>query len=407
MLWGTCIGRLTWDSERLLSVFQFSDEYASLPYDICPLTHRKGRMMPTAFYGKPGDLYQGLPEFVADSLPDKWGSTLFEQWLSDNHVSLIDSTPLLKLSYIGKRAMGALEFVPECGEDTSDESLDMASLASLASEVYLDRERAVLSERESITMKKLIYLGTSAGGKRPKAVVAYNPATGVFRSGQVDLPKGFRHYMVKFKEEPGTPTSEIEMVWHEMAKDAGITMMPCFLKQIDGTNHFITERFDRIGSEKVFTQTLAAIMPGADDYMKLAWLANTLGLTQEEKDQIFIRMVFNFAAGVSDDHNKNFSFMMGRDGRWRLSPAYDVMFTANIWEDRSAHIHSLGVMGKRSALTIADFLEFAENFVDGPKEKIDRVLDSVSRFSQWCDNYGINPDVQSRIQSALDFVRPR
>lgn len=407
LLWGTCIGRLTWDDARHLSVFQFSGEYASMPYDVCPSTHRKGMMMPTAFYGKPGDLYQGLPEFIADSLPDKWGSTLFEKWMTDNRVSLLDSTPLLKLSYIGKRAMGALEFVPECGDDVSSDTLDIASLADLASEVYLDREKVVLSEKESITMKKLIYLGTSAGGKRPKAVVAYNPQTGDFRSGQVDLPEGFRHYIIKFKEDPMSPTSEIEMIWHEMAREAGVTMMPCFLKRIGGKSHFVTERFDRVHGEKLFTQTLAAIMPGADDYMKLAWLANTLNLTQEEKDQIFIRMVFNFAAGVSDDHNKNFSFIMDRNGLWRLSPAYDVMFTANIWEDRSAYIHSLGVMGKRSSVSINDFMEFAEDFVDRPMDKIERVLAAVDRFGLWCDNYGIEPDVRSKIQSSLDFVRPR
>lgn len=407
MLWGNCIGRLTWDTDKLLSVFQFSEEYASLPYDVCPSTHKKGQAMSTAFFGRPGELYQGLPEFIADSLPDKWGSSLFDKWLTDNKVSLMDSTPLLKLSYIGKRAMGALEFVPECDEDNGRESLDMTSLANLASEVYLNRFKAALSAEESITMKKLIYLGTSAGGKRPKAVVAYNPNTGVFRSGQVDLPEGFRHYIIKFKDDPLAPTSEIEMIWHEMAREAGITMMPCFLKEIDGRTHFITERFDRVGGEKVFTQTLAAIMPGADDYMKIAWLANTLNLPQEDRDQLFIRMVFNFAAGISDDHNKNFSFTMDRQGLWRLSPAYDVMFTTNIWEDRSAYIHSLGVMGKKSSVSIADFMEFAEDFVENPEKKIQRVMAAVDSFGQWCDNYCIEPDVRGKIQSALDFVRPR
>lgn len=407
LLWGTCIGRLAWDADRQLSVFQFSDKYFEQPYDICPSTHRKGRMMQTSFYGRPGELYQGLPEFIADSLPDKWGATLFEKWMTDNNVSLLDSTPLLKLSYIGRRAMGALEFVPECGETGSEGDIDMASLADLASKVYQERMEAVVSDGESITMKKLIYLGTSAGGKRPKAIIAYNPHTGVFKSGQVDLPEDFRHYIIKFKEDPQSPTSEIEMIWHEMASEAGITMMPCFLKNIDGRNHFLTERFDRINGEKVFTQTLAAIMPGADDYMKMVWLANTLSLPQEDKDQLFLMMVFNFTAGISDDHNKNFSFTMDKSGRWRLSPAYDVMFTANIWEDRSAYIHSLGVMGKRSSVSIADFLDFAEDFVDNPKEKIERVFAAVDRFGIWCDNYNIDSEIRSKIQSALDSVKPR
>ena len=148
-------------------------------------------------------------------------------------------------------------------------------------------------------------------------------------------------------------------------------------------------------------------MPGADDYLKLAWLSNTLGLPQENRDQIFIRMVFNYVAGVSDDHSKNFSFIMDKNGRWRLSPAYDVMFTANIWEDRSAHIHSLGIMGKKSAVTIADFMDFAEDFVENPKEKIETVINAVAKFGQWCDHYNVDAGIKKLIQNALDSIRPK
>lgn len=406
-LWGTNIGKLTWDAERHLAMFQFSEAYMSQPYDLCPLTHKKVGRNIAPFLGNPKDLYQGLPEFIADALPDAWGSTLFDKWVSDKSVPISEVTPLLKLSYIGKRAMGALEFVPETDKDDFSGNVDMGSLADLAAKVYRDREAALISKEESLTIKKLIYLGTSAGGKRPKAVVAYNPETGEFRSGQIDLPEGFMQYIVKFKEEKDSPTTEIEMIWYEMAKDAGITMMPCFLKNIDGQNHFFTERFDRVGGEKIMTQTLAAILPGADDYMKFVWLADSLGLPQEDKDQLFIRMVFNFAAGISDDHNKNFSFMMDREGHWRLAPAYDVMFTANIWEDPSSYVHSLGVMGKKSALKIADFKGFAADFVDDAEGKISRVLAAVDKFDTWCDNYAIDLDVRSKIRSALEFVRPR
>ena len=401
-LWGTCIGRLKWDREKHLSIFQFTDEYLDMPYDICPSTHRKGRSV-SSFYGKSGELYQGLPEFLADALPDKWGSALFDKWLNENNLSALDVSPLLKLSYIGKRAMGAFEFVPEYGERLDEgTALDMASLSELAARVYRDRESASISEGDSLTLKKLIYLGTSAGGMRPKAVVAYNPATGEFRSGQISLPADFRHYIIKFKEDIGSPTSEIEMIYHEMAKAAGIDMSTCFLKNIDGVNHFMTERFDRKDGEKILTQTLAAIMPGASDYVKLCWLSDTLNLPQEGRDQIFIRMVFNFVAGVSDDHSKNISFMMDKFGVWRLAPAYDVMFTSNVWENSSAYIHSMGVMGKRSGLKASDFLDFAEDFVDRPSEKIERVLDSVSLFSSLCDRYSVEKDIRDRIQSVLN-----
>jgi len=263
-------------------------------------------------------------------------------------------------------------------------------------------DAAVISPEDSLTMKKLIYLGTSAGGMRPKAVVAYNLETEEFRSGQEDLPENFKQYIIKFKEADDSPTTEIEMVYSEMAKAAGINMVSCFLKEIDGRNHFVTERFDRKDGDKILSQPLAAIMPGADDYMKLCWLAETLKLPQEDKDQIFIRMVFNYVAGISDDYNKNISFIMDKTGRWRLSPAYDVMFTANTWENSSAHIHSMGVMGKRSALTTSDFVNFAEDFVENPEKKILQVFDAVSKFQSLCVTYGIDKAISDKIQHVLD-----
>lgn len=403
-LWGKNLGKLSWDCGKHCSVFQFSDDYRLQPYDICPSTHPKGRPLSASFYGNTSSLYQGLPEFLADALPDRWGSSLFDQWLTVNNIRITESLPLLKLSYIGKRAMGALEFEPEYNQGDLSETVDMSSLADLASRIYQDRNTAVVSRKESLTMKKLIYLGTSAGGMRPKAVVAYNPETGEFRSGQVNLPEGFKHYIIKFKESDDSPTAEIEMVYHEMAKAAGIQMMPCFLKDIDGRKHFVTERFDRVEGEKIFTQTLAAIMPGADDYLKLCWLADTLKLPQEDKDQLFIRMVFNFVAGVSDDHNKNISFLMDKQGNWRLSPAYDVMFSANTWEDSSAHVHCMGVMGKKSSLKISDFIDFAEDFVVAPEEKIRQVLRAVEQFVPLCDFYNIDNDVSERIRSVMDTL---
>lgn len=403
-LWGACIGKLQWDYDNHRAVFQFSDEYLKQGYDICPITHSKRKPLSSSFFGSTENLYQGLPEFIADALPDRWGTSLFDQWLTDNNIGVTESLPLLKLSYIGKRAMGALEFEPEYKNQMPDETIDMSSLANLASRIYIDRSSAVISKSESLTMKRLIYLGTSAGGMRPKAVVAYNSDTGEFRSGQVSLPDGFKHYIIKFAEGKDSATAKIEMVYHEMAKLAGINMMPCFLKAIDGCNHFVTERFDRKGNDKVFTQTLAAIAPKADDYMKILWLTNSLKLSQNDKDQLFLRMVFNFVAGISDDHNKNFSFMMDRNGSWQLSPAYDVMFSANTWENPTANIHCMGLMGKKSALTTQDFLDFAEDFVDGAKEKIGKVVDAVNHFEPLCEKYNVESGIVTQIKKVLDTL---
>ena len=180
---------------------------------------------------------KGFRNFLQMRFLTNGGASLFDQWLTDNNIKVTESLPLLKLSYIGKRAMGALEFEPEFNDDAIHESVNMSSLATLASKIYNDRDAAVISPEDSLTMKKLIYLGTSAGGMRPKAVIAYNLETEEFRSGQVDLPENFKQYIIKFKEADDSPTTEIEMVYSEMAKAAGINMMPCFLKEIDGRNH--------------------------------------------------------------------------------------------------------------------------------------------------------------------------
>lgn len=411
-LWGITVGKLQWDSEKDLAVFQFSKEYIDSKYNLCPVRHRRGtdgsvRAIP--FYGNPGDKYQGLPEFIADSLPDSWGNTLFDKWLSENNISSVRSNALLKLSFIGKRAMGALEFYPEAHDETlpDDSPLNIASLRDLAIKVYTDRDRAVIQDKEKENMKRLILLGTSAGGKHPKGVIAINSKTGEIRSGQVELPEEFRYFIIKFKEDIEVPTSEIEMVYYEMAVAAGIEMTYCELKEIEGTQHFMTERFDRVNGRKLFTQTMAAMIPDGNDYMHLFFLCDTLNLPYKDKENLFRRMVFNHAAGITDDHNKNFSFIMDDNGTWRLSPAYDVMFTANIWENGSASVHAIGLAGKRSHVTLQDFIEFGEDYgIEKPEYIVREVYDAVSQFRERCLKYNIPEDWINRIETTLKEIHP-
>ena len=411
-LWDISIGKLRWDNEKDLAVFQFSKEYIDSKYNICPVRHRRnsdGSVRAIPFYGNPGEKYQGLPEFIADSLPDSWGNTLFDKWMSENNISSVRSNSLLKLSFMGRRAMGALEFYPEVYDenDTEQTPLNIVSLRDLAIKVYMDRERAVIQDKEKETMKRLILLGTSAGGKHPKGVVAINKMTGEIRSGQVSPSKDFRYFIIKFKEDLKVPTSEIEMVYHEMAVDAGINMTYCELKEIDGTRHFMTERFDRVDGKKLFTQTMAAIIPDGNDYMHLFFLCETLNLPYEDKENLFRRMVFNHVAGVTDDHNKNFSFIMDESGTWRLSPAYDVMFTANIWENGSASVHALGLAGKRSHVTFKDLVEFGEDYgIKKPEKIVKEVYASVSQFRERCHKYNVDEFWINRIEMTLKEIHP-
>ena len=411
-LWDISIGKLRWDNEKDLAVFQFSKEYIDSKYNLCPVRHRRnsdGSVRAIPFYGNPGEKYQGLPEFIADSLPDSWGNTLFDKWMSENNISSVRSNSLLKLSFMGRRAMGALEFYPEVYDenDTEQTPLNIVSLRDLAIKVYMDRERAVIQDKEKETMKRLILLGTSAGGKHPKGVVAINKMTGEIRSGQVSPSKDFRYFIIKFKEDLKVPTSEIEMVYHEMAVDAGINMTYCELKEIDSTRHFMTERFDRVDGKKLFTQTMAAIIPDGNDYMHLFFLCETLNLPYEDKENLFRRMVFNHVAGVTDDHNKNFSFIMDESGTWRLSPAYDVMFTANIWENGSASVHALGLAGKRSHVTFKDLVEFGEDYgIKKPEKIVKEVYASVSQFRERCHKYNVDEFWINRIEMTLKEIHP-
>lgn len=399
-LWDVLIGKLSWDSSVMRSIFSFSEEYLKAPFDISPSAFSKERFRYKSFYGSKAT--EGLPEFLADSLPDDWGNALFDKWTSDHRIPLNDMRSLMKLSFIGKRGMGALEFVPELATDTMDETVDMGSLYEVAMQVLHDRESKHLDAVENSTLQQLITLGTSAGGKHAKGVIAINDK-GEIRSGQICLPDSFRYYLLKFNEDKTIPTCEIEHIFYEMAVDAGITMMHSELFPIAGVNHFLTERFDRLpGGEKIHVQSLRALSPSANDYMNLFWLCNKLQVSEEQKEELFRRMVFNFIAGVSDDHNRNFSFMMDKTGQWSLAPAYDVMFSSNIWDNPSAISHCLGMWQKRSHITLDDCVDFGEDIgIFGCREMVRSISRVVASFPDRCAMAGIQCDWTNRVWGVI------
>ena len=388
-LWGGFVGKLSWDKDAMRSVFSFSEEYIDAPYDISPLRFSKHKLKAQSFYGDKA--FEGLPAFLADSLPDDWGNTLFDKWTSEQEIPFNENRSLLKLSFIGKRGMGALEFVPSLDIERSPENIDLASLYDLSLQVLRDREKAHLNTLQHASLKQLIALGTSAGGKHAKGVIAMNSKQEV-RSGQVELPADFRYYLLKFKEDANVPSCEIEKIFYDMAVDSGIRMMPSQILTVDGTNHFLTERFDRrSGGEKIHVQSLRALSPSANDYMNLFWICDSLKVPAEQKEELFRRMVFNFLAGVTDDHSRNFSFMMEKNGQWQLSPAYDVVFTANVWANPAAEAHSLGMWQKRAHITDADFVDFGEDIGIGHcREIVHDVRRSISTFPERCDTAGVD-----------------
>ena len=281
MLWGQEIGQLCWNPAKRNSYFFFSPQYLSSGLDIAPLTaSSKDFAARFAVYGNTDSAkYQKLPPFIADSLPDDWGNTLFDQWFAEHHFHEKDKTPLAKLSFVGSRAMGALEFIPSSEDAISpDEKLIIPKLYDLAKKIEQDRERAIISPEETLTQKALMAVGTSAGGRFKKAIIAMD-ADGNIYSGQTSTRSDRKYYILKFNT-PELCISEIEKTWYDLATRAGITMMPSRLIEVDGTRHFLTERFDRRAGEKVFTQTLAAVNPEADNYEGLFSTCRLLSIPQ-------------------------------------------------------------------------------------------------------------------------------
>lgn len=388
-LWGEELGRLVWDPSGNRTYFLFNPDATDCP-DVAPVTNPKSSWNPKMpVFGDNRRIYQGLPPFISDSLPDSWGNRLFDQWVRKNRISRSMITPLFKLMFIGKRGMGALEFEPAAHELEHPYSLDINKLYNLSVEIMEERESLMLDASENLTMQALLAVGTSAGGRQMKAIVAINKETKQIRSGQTDPLPGFEYFIIKF-EDKVVATTEIEMAYYEMAISCGIEMEECRRIEIEGISHFMTRRFDRKNGEKVHMQTLAAINPDVDSYEDLMATCRALGLSETELLEMFRRLVFNVMANNTDDHNKNFSFLLEKGGRWRLSPAYDITFIFNRYGSGPETYRIFSLYGKTDNITKDDLIDFAkENNIRNPEAVISDVADALSHFPELADKYKI------------------
>lgn len=407
ILWGEEIGRLAWDERRYLSYFIYNPYFIKKGVNISPLVAPIDGVRALApVWGEDAKIYQKLPAFVADSLPDAWGNQLFDLWRQQNHLANADITPLDKLSFIGKRGMGALEFEPELSHERRATKIDMKSLADLAERIYTERENAHILPDESITMQSLLTVGTSAGGRQPKAIIAINRKNGEIRSGQISGLKDFDYYLLKFGNTQYS-SAELEMTYYELATNAGISIMPSSLYAVDGNNHFITKRFDRDGERKIYTQTLAAISPDADSYEQLLLVCRKLHLPEADCQEVFRRMVFNILANNTDDHNKNFSFIMNEDGTWRLSPAYDITYIIDSGGFLPNEDHCLYIRAKLRNITRDDVIQFArDNGIRRPDSIIHDVVASLKQFRTIATKYGVSEEWTGRVEATIiDHLR--
>lgn len=404
LLWGQEIGRLSWDDRRGLGYFEYSREFLQGSLDAFPLVAPIAQ--PTSRRPIMGDrearVYHKLPPFIADSLPDAWGNQVFECWRIENGLRSQETTPLDILSFIGKRGMGALEFVPESSGIRKSESLNIQALTELAQRIFREREQVKIRPDESLTMRALMAVGTSAGGRQPKAIIATNPSTGEIRSGQIAEQEGFEYCILKFGDAERS-SAELEMAYSEMATTAGIEMMPCRLMEVEGKRHFITRRFDREEGRKLHMQTLAALYPEADSYEKLLMVCRKMRLPVSAQEEVFRRMVFNILANNTDDHNKNFSFLMDESGKWRLAPAYDMTYIFNSGGFLPETRHCLLMRGKLSGQTKEDALILAkENGIRKAETIIQQVAEAVSGFRSIARKYGVENRWTNAVENTLN-----
>ena len=401
-LWGKEIGRLAWHKERNTSYFIYNQEFLQGNLDIAPLVASIHEISSTrAIFGEEERIYQKLPSFIADSLPDAWGNQLFEQWRKENHISAKSVTPLEKLAFIGKRGMGALEFVPEIDRGKSDDKINIKALADLAEKIMRDRENIKITLSESTTMQSLISVGTSSGGRQPKGIISINKQTGEIRSGQIEAEEGFEYYILKFGDRIRC-TAELEQTYYEMARASGINMMDSKLLEVDGTIHFLTKRFDR-NNGKIHTQTLAAIYPESDSYESLLMVCRKLNLPEVDCKEVFRRLVFNILANNTDDHKKNFSFIMDRTGNWRLSPAYDLTYIFDTGGYLPNEDHCLMIGGKYKNISKEDIIAFAKDGgICQPEKVISKVAEAIKEFRSLATKNRVKEEWIGRIESCLN-----
>ncbi len=428
MLWGTRIAAVSIEAGARYATFQYDPAFVRSGVQVAPI-QMSLRAEPYRFPGLPADAFAGLPGLLSDSLPDRWGSALIDAWLASRGRERSSFDVVERLCYIGKRAAGALEFQPEQGPTAAPgEDLQVGALVRLAGEVLSQRERFVGELRENPdeqAMKAILAVGSSAGGARPKAFIAYNESTGQVRSGQVEPGKGFRQWLLKFDGVTGAGDhglrdpeewGAVEYGYWKLARAAGIEMSDCRLLEENGRRHFMTRRFDRPDDGgKLHMQTVGALEhvsynePGAYSYEQTMLLIRRLGLGAPVVEQMFRRMVFNIVARNHDDHVKNIAFLMGRDGSWSLAPAYDLVWAfspGNPWLDS----HQMTVNGKRNGFTVADLAAAAE--VAGlPRGRAQRIFAEVGEVvAGWpavAEEVGVAEAMAERIASSHRLSLPR
>ncbi|MCH8858355.1 MAG: type II toxin-antitoxin system HipA family toxin [Proteobacteria bacterium] len=417
-LWGKAIGAVSWDDKTGLANFEYEPAFIDSGIEIAPIMMPLSKRIYT-FPALSHSTFHGLPGLLADSLPDDFGNALIDAWLAREGRDHGSFNPVERLCYTGSRGMGALEYAPAQGPlGTKSTSIDIQALVELASEILTKRNQlrgsfAPLDRENSLT--DILQVGTSAGGARAKAIIAWNPKTNEVRSGQVKAGTGFSYWLIKFDGVSGNKDKEledpagygrIEYAYYKMALAAGIEMKECRLLEENGRSHFMTRRFDRSDSgRKIHMQSLCAMehfdfkKAGAHSYEQALRTIRALSMPMDRIEEQFRRMAFNIVGRNQDDHVKNIAYLMDQSGTWSLSPAYDMTYSYNSRGDWTAS-HQMSLNGKRDNFTIDDFRACARN-ASMKRGRADEILrqaqDIVLKWDKFAREAGVPGNVASRI----------
>ena len=415
-LYGHPIGSVRWDPRYEIAQFEYDPSFVQLGIEPSPLMMpvREGRVYSFGELNK--TTFKGLPGMLADSLPDTYGRALFEKWLG--LTGRTSGNAIETLCFLGKRCMGALEFEPAIESIDTDIRIEVNSLVDVAREALADKSgfNVNISSDKKAAIAEILRLGTSAGGQRAKAIIAFNKETGEIRSGQAEAPDGFDYYIIKldgvsatagFKETENF--GRLEYSFSHLIKKCGIEMAECSLIEENGRAHFLTKRFDRINGQKVHMQTLCAIahfdyrLLRAYSYEQVFTVMRGLRLSYKEAQEMFRRMVFNVVVRNQDDHTKNISFLMDRGGKWRLSPAYDMGYAYNP-DGQWTSAHQMSINGKFSGITKDDLLECgAKNNIKNATQIIEEVCQAASMWPEIARQNEVPQKMVEEIKSNMVF----
>ncbi|MGK0442210.1 MAG: serine/threonine-protein kinase HipA [Pseudohongiellaceae bacterium] len=423
-IWGERVGAISFNRETGLGTFEYDRHWFQYGIQLFPL-HMPMSEEKFTFTSVSRETYKGIPPALADTLPDKFGNALIDAWLAREGRDPTTFSPVERLLYTGSRGMGALEFLPAIEVSNNRfQELQLSSLVDVAQQIMDERDAFHVDlegdkEKED-AIKALFQIGTSAGGARPKAVIAINKDRSSVLSGQVATPSGYDHYLIKFdgitqkhidEETYADPQGfgRMEYAYFNMARDAGITIMDCELLERDGLSHFMTKRFDRLQGEKIHYQSLCAMdnadfnLPGSYSYERMLGVMRALQLSRDEQIELYRRMVFNVIARNHDDHTKNFGFIMGQDGKWVLAPAFDVAYS---YKKGSPWVsdHQMTISGVRNNFTREHLMAVGSSIPRFKKQSEKIIDDIIAVASEWrfyADSAGVFPELKSEITHNL------